>query len=473
MPVSKLEYLWEHMSDPEREAFRFSLSNSRRKRDEVLLQLWDLLSEETPDNAVLYAAIYPDKPYSDKQIRNLRSELFRRLTDFLAHRLFASSPEMSLFLARALNEKHATRHFPALLDKYLPQDAQAFKGITYADFHNRLYIENFQYRNNTEGRKGMDIEKVMGKSEEVYVAQMLYQGLAYHSASKMYPEMPERPPILMWDAILEKLEQGEWEDSELVQLYYSIYRMVLHPEKMDLFLRVKTALSQSTQHMVISEARQLYSLALNHCVRQLNTGQQEYEREAFHLFREMEERNIFDFLDTNGPWHFKTAVTLAIRMEKYEWARNFMAQHSDSLLSKDRDGLIYYLQGRLTFAEGNFERAESYMHRALSNIADPFMGFDARTYLLRAYYETGNVTGMESLMTSFRLYLRRHKGLRPERLKNYAEFIRFFRRLVTLPPDKPQRILKLCREIEASPYQAGRDWLLAKLGHLLPQEKQA
>lgn len=473
MPSSKLEYFIEHVSQWEKDEFRGQLANSRRKRDEVLLQVWDVLQEADLTHEELYAVLYPGKAFSDKQIRNLRSELFRKLTDFLAYRLFLDSSEMTLFVARAMNQLHATRHFPALLDKYLKQEADKSLSLDQADFNNRLRAEILLYQAKVEGRKNFEMNELLVGTETAFVARVVYQAVVYHSAHKMFPELDEVPPIRLWPAIVKQLEEGAWADSQLVQIYYSLYQMVTAPELHHRYVKVKETLTEFSRELVKREAKEIYTNVLNHCIRQLNQGEQAYRAEVFHLYKEMLERDILIQEDGIEPWHFKSVVTAAILTHNYNWARNFMEEYSDQLPPGYDETIGTYLKGRLAFAERRFEKAESYMHRVLSASKDPFVVLDARSYLLRIYYENQDDRALESLLTSFRIFLRRHKHLRPQRLKNYQEFIRFFRRLVSLPPDKPKRAEKLKAEIEQSEYHAGRDWFLDKLGEILPHEKQA
>ena len=143
-----------------------------------------------------------------------------------------------------------------------------------------------------------------------------------------------------------------------------------------------------------------------------------------------------------------------------------MTQMEKELPSHFRKPTSYFCKGLLYFHSQDLPNAEKQMHLALMHPKDPFLDLDARGYLLCIYYETGNFTGMESLSNSFRLLLRRHKKLSPDRLENYQAFLRFFKRLAGLPPGKTKRAAKLRSEIIDSPYWAGKDWLLKKLDQI-------
>ena len=80
------------------------------------------------------------------------------------------------------------------------------------------------------------------------------------------------------------------------------------------------------------------------------------------------------------------------------------------------------------------------------------------------YYETRNTLGMESLVHSFRFFLDRNKNLGKERIENYKMFLRFYRRMINLPPNDQKRVEKLKSEIlEVGGKGGGRAWLLEKI----------
>lgn len=444
-------------------AFRLGFENSTKSKDQVLGKLLTLIHKGKRDNEFLYGKLYPGRPFSEKQMRNLRSELFKRLTDFLAHHLFENSPEKTLFVARSLNQIHAIQHFPAIVEKYKRQLGSQRWGLEQGDLDNRLRLEFLQYHLAKEGRKGLPVGELMEGTEEAFVARTLYQALAFHEAKRLHEGETPGPPIVLWEGILAKLEAGAWAESILVQLYFALYKVVVAPEDKDSYGHAKSLLTKHGHQCSTAEAEQMYTVALNRCVQMRNRGDFSMVHEIFHLYEEMLNRSILVSSDGMDVWHFKSIVTTAIWLGKFEWAREFMEEYQGQLAEQFREILLNYCQGLLAFHERDFEEAEQKMNRVLEDYNDPFMGLDARSCLIRIHYETGNMRGMEALLNSFRMFLRRHQHLSEKRLGNYREFTRFFRRFIALGPDKSQKAVKLRQEILASPHRASREWLLSKL----------
>lgn len=466
MKVAKLEYLLQKVPGDELDLFSSGLINSKKKRKVRLGKLLALLCEGISDKEEIYAELYPDKPYSEKQVRNLKSELFLLLTDFLAVRSFMKSPEKKLFVAQAMNQIQATLCYPAVMEKYARQDNSVGLSLEQAELQNRLKSEELNYLSAIKGRKELPLHELIESSEEAFVARVLYYASAHLEAQQLYQREKTKPPIRSWDFILGQLNQGAWESSDLVQVHYALFKLVKFPEEEAHFKRLKFILTTSGHLFEQGMAREIYTAALNHCVRIRNRGDSKILQEIFHLYNEMLDRNLLVEKEQMDAWSFKTIVSCAIKLGKFHWTRTFMEEYGKYVSENFRQNLLTYCRGVLEFHEGDFSSAESRMNQVLESYNDPFFGLDSRAYLLRIHFELGDVTGMEAMVNSFRQFLRRHKHLSAERLKNYQEFIRFFRRLITLPLDKPNRVARLKEEIQASTHQAGRDWLLEKIDEM-------
>lgn len=469
MSESKLEYFLGLLPDSERLLFQSRLSESRRKKDQTLGKMLSLFSKGVVDNQQVYKKLYPGKPYSDKQVRNLRSVLFGKLTDFMALRHFESSPEHKLFTVMAMNELHPKQHFSSLLEKSLEEQKAAPLSLDQADLYNRFFAQSLIHQVNTKGRKGLPLHSLIQHTEESFVARILYYALAHAEAQQMWEAESSPPPVALWSGILERLQAGDWADSILIQMYFALYKLVNEPNQPEHYLAVKDRLTQNGERFGIEEAQRMYTIARNHCIRTLNKGNQAFLTEVFHVFSEMADRNLLLNADGIAPWPFKTIVTCAVRLGRFEWASEFMEAYKGDLPPAYQENLLEYCAGMMAFHQGDYTLAERKMNKVLAEYTDPFFGLDARTYLLRVHYETGNFTSMEALMNSFRLFLKRNSQISEFRLKNYQEFIRFYRRLVVVNPNKINLIEKLYADILNSPYHAGRAWLLEKLAAYLPK----
>lgn len=462
MHSSKLEYVLSKMEPSTIEEFRKVLDHSFRKREQKMGKLLKLILKDVADQEKVYATLYPKKEFSEKNLRNLRSELFKRLTDYLAVQHFKDTPELKLYVAQSLNHIQATQYFQSILNRY--PDEEGLPTLRQLDRNNRLREEILRNKEHSEGRKLLSFDALIENSEEAFVARSLYYMLARHEAHKVYNvEDSNPPPSYLWDTILERLSEGAWQESQLIQLYHALYKLVSESPQPENFSRVKILLGNLDFGGKKGEAQKWYTLALNYCVRNWNHGDDSMVEEIYQLYEEQLERGLLIYNGEINAWHFKTMVSCAIRLGKFDWTKDCIDRYGPLIAGHFRESLLHFCQGMMAFYQKQFEPAENMMNKVLQNCKDPFLLLDARSYLLRIYYEFSNEDGMDSLINSFRVFLYRHQHLSAVRLKNYHEFIRFFRRYISLPPAKSKRAVKLKEEIQQSPHQAGRDWLLEKI----------
>jgi hypothetical protein len=469
MKERKLEYFLRMMPQSDIDAFSDRLDSSSRKRFRILGFLLTLILSGMRDNEQIYARIYPKKCYTEKQMRNLRSALFAKLTDFLCEKELNLSLKKELLLPQAMNRLGTTRYFPSVMQKLESGGKQACKSVRQLEYLADLKFESLKYQNSFGGNKSYDLPEVIDRYEEAFAARTLYFALANHSyRNRMKASGPNHSTLL--PAVLRQIEQGAFAGSLMVQIYYSLFQLQKYPENPVFFEQVKSTLSHSGQLFAKADVKEIYRLALNHCASAVNRGMSIYLKEYFHLCAEMLDRDLFVEDGRISPWQFKSLVTIAIRLGHFQWTRDFMRDYAALMTDRYSRNCLNYCHGLLAFYRADFTRAEALMNDVLQGIDDPFLGIDARSYLLRIYYETDDESGMDAMCTSFRLFLRRHRKIDEKRLKNHLEFIRFFRRLVSLGPDDEHRAGVLYDEIVSTPYHASRDWLMEKLALFLPKE---
>ena len=111
---------------------------------------------------------------------------------------------------------------------------------------------------------------------------------------------------------------------------------------------------------------------------------------------------------------------------------------------------LAYNRGVLAFHQKYFDQAEKHFNIVLNDYEDLFYGCDARLWLLKVYYDTGNAIGLESMMESFRMFLQRHKTLGKPHKDRYLTFINYLRRIMNIPPKDTHRMRVLWEELNGA-----------------------
>jgi hypothetical protein len=94
---------------------------------------------------------------------------------------------------------------------------------------------------------------------------------------------------------------------------------------------------------------------------------------------------------------------------------------------------------------------------------DLFYGLDARSLMLKCYYELDEKEAFLNTYFSFRMFVQRRKNVSEQHRKNYLNFLRVSKKLMNIRPSNKQSVLKIQREIYNSKALADKNWLEAKV----------
>ena len=96
---------------------------------------------------------------------------------------------------------------------------------------------------------------------------------------------------------------------------------------------------------------------------------------------------------------------------------------------------------------------------------DVLVNLNAKTMLLKMYYELSEYKALESLLESMRAYLQRKKEL-GNRINGYKNIVRYTKKLLKVNPYNKNQIAKLRQEIETATPLTEKAWLLKQLDDL-------
>jgi hypothetical protein len=463
--MAKLEYFIQKLPKQLVKDFGEQLVHRPRQKDQVLGQLWDLILVGVVEKTELYARLYPGKPYHEKQIRNLRSDLFQRLLDFLVDDELRVSPEKQVLLAKAMNRYGITEYFPALAQKMETQLDNIGMGVFVAESRATLTYEIEQNKFQVDGRKGIDFPKIIAGYEEVYVLRVLYLSMAWQSHRNMVGETSFYQSVLL-PTILSEIKAGRFAHFPLVELYYQLLLLQQNPTQHEAFFEARRLILIQGPRMEAQNLKELYLLLVNYSIQKMNQGQETFIQETYSLYLEMLDLGLIGTHNMSA-FQFKTIVTAGLKLGKCTEVAELIETYAPHLPSKYRDPCLLYGRGLLRYYQKEYAQAEGLLNRVLIDFEDPFLGMDVRGYLMQIYYETKDDIGMESMPDAFRKYLKRHRKISPARRKTYEDYIRFYRRLVRLKPGHVAQWEKLRSDILACVNGTARSWLLEKMQDLL------
>ena len=140
----------------------------------------------------------------------------------------------------------------------------------------------------------------------------------------------------------------------------------------------------------------------------INRGNQAYLLEALNLYKDMAATNL---LTTNGKlsqFDYKNVVTTALRVKDFAFAGQFIYDYKNQLQPEERENAFTFNLARLHFYRKEYKQAMRLLQTIEYN--DMFYQLDAKTTLLKCYYELGEYALLMSLKDSFVKLLRRKRN---------------------------------------------------------------
>lgn len=424
--------------------------------------LCHLLDQEAPVDSfhktALWTRVFPLRPYDDAAMRHNMSFLFRALKQWLAYHEWAQdSTAVGLQLVRGLRKKGLARVFDKEFKNWL---TPALPDRQSVDFHLTQYQIRFEHweADHSVGHAGTEQLNAANASFGAFVASSALR----HGCAALDKLKAAFSPV-SFDFLPETLsavEAGRYAGIPAVQVYFHCFKLMQSGEE-HYFHALKNLLGQHTGLFPPEEIRDVYLVAINFCIRRLNTGEKTFVREAFDLYRSGLEQGII--LD-NGllpKATYQNIMLLALALDEWEWARRFLEDFRTALVVGERHNAYHFNLALWHFRKKEYAQAQDILRRV--EFRDTHYNLDARRMMVRMYYDTDEVAALDSLLHSFRIYLQRHRSIGYHRELNF-NFVRCVQNLIQLEPGDERARLKLYQKIQQEKYLAEREWLLDKTG---------
>jgi len=408
----------------------------------------------------LFATAFPGEPFDNSRLRHLMSYTLNALRQYLALIEWQSDKaECQQTLVRALRNRGMDKLFDKALDKAEIQSKKRNVRDAQHHFHQyQLHQEKLEHKARRERSSSVDLQPLPDELTTFYVSEMLRHacsGLMHQAVAGRTYHMQ------LLDAILAVVEHGALLETPAVAVFYYSYRMLQSPDDDSSFQQLKRLLAQHESCFGHEEMRGLYLVAINGCIRRMNSGKRAYIREAFEVYRAALERN---FLTENGflsSSTFKNIIHAGAALGEHDWTERFMEQYRNALHPRERDNAYRYNRAFLYFQKADYAQAMPLLQQV--ELEHPLNNLHARRMLVRSYYELGEQDALESLLQSFGTYLNRQKNLGYHQKLN-LNFVRFMQRLNRLVPSDKEAKDSLWKAIAAEKQVAEREWLLEKMG---------
>ena len=429
-----------------------------------VIQLLDFMlknQQQRPVPEVSWKKIYPNKPFSVAKWHLLTSRLYKLLEEFLAiGQLRKNSMAKSFYLARAYRNLGEEKYFNKTIASYQDQlQQQDLRDISYLQQMHDLTYEKYDYISSVNRKEKSNLQEVSNYLDTYFMASKLRQ--ACYALSRAIIQQEEYQIHFMEDIIRLIEAEPDFLKVPAIAIYYYCYRSISEKDNEIYFIQLRKNINQFKDQFTPAEMRDIYTIAINYSIRRLNTGAAHYIRETFELYLLSLEQG---FLIENGFMQDSTyinLVSLACKLEKFDWAKKFIEEHRASLSLNSQTPLYHYSLGKLFYEQGLPD--QSLPHLVLVDAKASFIFLGARILQLKIYYEQQAFDPLESLLESLRVYLQRSKNL-AYRKAHYANIIAFTKQLLSLSTMTKEEKLAFRKRVIEAEVLGEKDWILKAIG---------
>lgn len=438
------------------------LKSPYHNRREDVIKLWEMIGASKTqafDAKTAFSSIYPGQLYKDAQWRHLQSFLTGNIEAFLAQRAWEKTPLLSdLHLISVYKDKK----LPKTLEYTLRRAKDRLQKIPQdSNYYHLLYTLEWEHYAASQVQQGRTQENnlaAVSKAFDIYAAANKLRLACLMESHKAVFKVEYDHAFL--PELIRFVQKSDLIHIPIVALYYHCYAALTEGSE-ESFRAFRRELETQGKALPEDETRTFTLLAINYCIRRLNSGEIRYVREAFDLYQiGLETRALLEngFL---GRFAFKNIVALGLKLEEFAWVEQFIEQFEPFLEEKYREAHHDYNLAKVHFAQKNYDRAMPLLARVGEN--DLLLNLDSRVMLLKMYYETGELDALDALLASFKILLLRKKKVIGYHSAHYLNTLRYIQKLVRVNLNDKKAAASFRAEIEANKAVIEKDWLLEQV----------
>lgn len=412
-----------------------------------------------PELELLYKHAFPDQPYDNQQLRNAMSDLHALLEDFLLmEQARTKGLARNQQLAKLYRERRLDRHFKRTMRRQKRQLQQ--QPLRNADYYQALLayrVSELEHQADNRRTEPLQLQAIADTLDVDYLTRKLRHACTQRSHEAVFKKSYSYGLLQMLES---QIESGEYLEYPAIALYFHCFMFLGDADQEQHFLKFRELQQAHQRSFTREEQKDLYMLALNFCIRQINTGNIFYAEESWRLYQDgLKQEVLFDG-GMLSRFTFNNIVAVGIRLGYLDAVAGFISSYTPLLPVNYRESASQFNQARLYFAKQDYDRARHIL--LTTEITDLVNDLIARTLLLKIYFEQGEYDILEVHLERLRGFVGRQEFSHYHR-ENYGNIIRVVRQLITLAPYDKSGRERLRVKIGKMKPLTEREWLLSKI----------
>jgi len=415
--------------------------------------------------------VYNNEPYNNQKFLKLNSDLTKLLETFLAQKEFESSESLITNLKlEGAKKRNLENLYSGIISEAERLNKSEYNQSAYY-YLTKYLIEKNLFRLKTENEKknekfeitsALNIKAITDNLDYFYIADKLRQYCTLLSWKKMYKIEIEMDNM---DYIIQMANRPPFNSIPPISIYYKMFLTYQDEGNLTNYHELRQ-LTKTFMHIFpIDEQREIYSTILGYCINKINKNQSDFFRETFEVYKDGISENILLVDHSISVTTFRNIAIAALRVEEFSWAESFIHDYAKYVDEKYRVNAVEFSLARLEFYRKNYGKVLEHLYKV--SYEDVWYNLNTKTLQIASYYELDEFDALESLLQSFKMYIRREKSLSTDRKTHYLHLIKFTSALMKINHRDQQKLLKLKNEIETTQGVVSKPWLIEKVDQLI------
>lgn len=416
------------------------------------------LTKKSYSSEKIHELLHPELPYNAAKIHHTTNYFLGAVEDFLAwDEWWKDDSEQQRYLLQAFRKRGLNRFFHEKIEKMRANmEKQPLRHAEHYRFRYRLALEDYHFSMQNGRSAAEQLQPLADWHDIAFISEKLKNACGLVSRQRvlrMELDLGMLPYVLDFVRARPQMLQHA-----AIAVYYHGYLALSNPDRDEHFFALKAQLSASADQFPVEELRDIYLLAINFCIHRINLREDAYLREVFELYKNG--LNFGVFYDNGQVSRFTyTNIALAgLRLQEFSWVYEFLHRYKEKLPETQRQGTFAFNIARYYCERGDYGQAMPLLLEM--DFDDVLHNLTAKAMLVKMYFETETTAALDSLLASLGAYLRRKRQVSEQQRTAYQNFIRFVRRLGSLPRRDKAGRGALLAEINETSLVAEKDWLL-------------
>lgn len=437
-----------------------------------LVKLFNILNQylrnneqepKTISKQEVWKRLFKNTPYNDVLLRRVCSDMTQQALNYLAYTNYKSKPlSVETNMLSATNQPKLKKHFTGILRKAQTRQMESESRDT--SFHYNNFQIELSCHKNLEylGKKRSDFsnfERADYHLDSFYILQKLKNYCDLLGYKNM---VSIEVNVTLFPTFVEFVLNSNFIEEASIKAFYLVSEMFLDPENEANYYNLKALLDERTKEFGHEDLKLLYIHLRNYCIHtKINLGRSDFFRELFDLYKVQVQSGIIIENDILTAQNYKNIITVALHIKEFEWAENFIQTYTDMLPPANQDNDRNYNLAKVYFHQEQYEKVIEQLREV--EYRNVIYSLGGKLMLLKTYYELNEFLVLDSLVDSFRIYLRRSSKIPKEVKQQYMNILRFTKRLSSVRPGDQQTVLKIKNQVIQCKALASKKWLLEKI----------